>query len=608
MRRALVAGSIAVVAVAALVVAGFVVVPKVLDALPRPDDVTAGPKGSAVPAPLGTGPAPGAPTVGSVSYPIPDGSLFVAPGGSNSAAGSRTAPLLSVQHAVNISTPGQTIVLRAGTYHERVTVPAGKRVTIQPYPNEAVWFDGSVVVSDWQKSGSVWVSNGWTTQFDSSPTFTKGAPESTLPAFNFVDPKYPLAAHPDQVWVDGKPLTQVATASAVKAGTFAVDYAAQRLYIGSDPKGHEVRASDKTKAIAVQGEGTTLKGFGVRRFATSVPGFGAITAEAPGITLQDLDIEQNATTGLFVGAANIVVRNVTTTDNGMLGVNGNYADNLLVSGLLSDHNNLQRFNTAPVSGGMKITRSRVLTIRDSSFSHNLGVGLWFDQSVYDGDVIDNTMDGNVSHGMSMEISSTFVVAGNTIVNNDGNGIKLNDTDHVRIWFNTVANNTIDLRIAQDVRRGTDTTVPGHDPRRPNPDPQMSWVIKDVVASNNVFSGATLTGVVTVQDYSGQYTAEQLGVTLNGNAYQRPKKTQPRSLVLWERGGDNAKRYSTFGPFVSETGQEKAGVMLPDAPAASRTWLTSPLTAASSSDSRPALPGDILALLGWDSPDHRVGAD
>jgi hypothetical protein len=339
-----------------------------------------------------------------------------------------------------------------------------------------------------------------------------------------------------------------------------------------------------------------------------VPGFGAITAEAQGITLQDLDIEQNATIGLFVGAADIVVRNVTTNDNGLLGVYGTYADNLLVSGLLSNHNNLQRFNTAPVSGGMKLTRSRVLTIRDSSFSHNLGVGLWFDQSVYDGDVIANTMDGNASHGMSMEISSKFVVAGNTIVNNDGNGIKLNDTDHVRIWFNTVANNTIDLRIAQDVRRATDTTIPGHDPRRPNPDPEMTWVIKDVVASNNVFSGATLTGVVTVQDYSGQLTAEQLGVTLNGNAYQRPKKSEPKSLVLWERGHDNAKRYTTFPPFVKETGQEKDGVMLPNAPAAARTWLTSPLISATTAGNRPPLPGDILALLGWDSPDHRIGAD
>lgn len=601
LRRILLLAVIAVVLVGAI--AAVVVIPGLLSRIPdRP-----GHQGAAVPVSDTTGPEPGAPTVGSTSYPIPAGSIYVSPGGRNSGTGRETSPYQTVQHAISMASPGETIVLRAGSYHERVTVPASTPVIIESYPNEAAWFDGSTVVSSWTAQGSIWVSQGWTAEFDSSPTFTTGAPESTLPSFNFLDPKFPLAAHPDQVWIDDKPLVQVKDAKAVKSGTFAVDYAQHRLYVGSDPGGREVRASDKTKALAVQAEGTVLRGFGVRRYATPVPGFGAVSIEAAKTSLQDLDIEQNATAGLFLGASDIVVRNVTSSDNGLIGVYANYADRLTISGLSVTGNNVQHFNTAPVAGGMKITRSRDLTIEYSSFSRNRGPGLWFDQSIYDGKVISNTMDGNTWHGMSMEISSAFIVAGNTIVNNGANGIKLNNTDNVQIWNNTVANNGIDLRIAQDLRRGTDPTVPGHDPRHPQ-DPAMTWILGNITVSNNVFSGSSISALVTVQDYSGEFTAEQLGVAMSGNAYQRVSASEPQSLVLWEQGHNAAKAYASLSSFRTDTGQEKQGVQLTNAPAAKRSWLTAALTSATTTDSRPAVPGTVMALLGWDSSDHRNGAD
>lgn len=600
LRRALV---VAVVAIVLVALVALVALPGLQSRIP----VTPGHRDVAVPVSDTTGPAPGAPTVGSTSYPVPADSLFVSPSGSNSRKGSEASPYQTVQYAISQSHPGQTIVLRAGTYHQNVTVPEGTPVTIESYPNEAVWFDGSTLVSSWVANGSIWVSEGWMAQFDSSPTYTTGAPESTLPSFNFLNPKYPLAAHPDQVWIDDKPLVQVKDANAVKADTFAVDYAQHRLYLGSDPTGHEVRASDKTKALAVQAEGTVLRGFGVRRYATPLPGFGAVTIEAAKASLQDLDIEQNATTGLFLGAADAVLRNITSRDNGMIGVNANYADNLTIAGLSVTGNNVQRFNTAPVAGGMKITRSRDLTIEYSSFSHNHGPGLWFDQSVYDGKIISNTMDGNFWHGLSMEISSLFVVAGNTVVNNGGNGIKLNDTDNVQIWNNTVANNAIDLRVAQDPRRATDPTVPGQNPRYPS-DPAMTWVLGNIVVSNNVFSGSSISALVSVQDYSGHFTAQQLGVTLNGNAYQRASASEPESQLLWEQGHNTAKQYTPLSTFRLETGQEKQGAQLANAPAGKRTWLTAASTSAATTDSRPAMPGSIMALLGWDASDHRVGAD
>ena len=95
---------------------------------------------------------------------------------------------------------GQTIVLRAGTFHESVVV--NKDVTIQSYPHEAAWLDGSSLVTGWARSGSSWKVGGWTTKFDSSPSYTRGSSGSTAAGWSFINPSYPMAAHPDQVEIE----------------------------------------------------------------------------------------------------------------------------------------------------------------------------------------------------------------------------------------------------------------------------------------------------------------------------------------------------------------------------------------------------------------------
>jgi parallel beta-helix repeat protein len=550
---------------------------------------------------------PGAAKPGSVSYEVPAHALFVAPTGSDSAVGSLAHPLLTVQRAITVATSGQTIVLRGGTYHQRTTVTSDKTVTIQPYRREAVWFDGSSVVGNWQRDGTAWVTGGWDTRFDSSPTFERGAPDNTEPGYVFLNPAHPLAAHPDQLWIDGHAQIQVATAAEVRPGDFAVDDAAGRLYLGSDPTGHEVRASDKVKAFSIQSKDTVLRGFGVRRYATSVPGFGAITIEAPGGTVDNLLIENNATTGLFIGAANTTVTRVTVRDNGMMGMGANYADGLRVTGLVSTGNNTEHFNNAPVSGGFKITRSRTVTIERSSIEGNFGPGLWFDQSDFDVAVIANDVRGNAGHGVSLEISAHVIVAGNRISNNRDNGIKVNDTTDVQIWNNTIVDNGRDLSVAQDLRRAADLTIPGHDPRRPQPDQELPWVVGDVTASNNIFSGATGNCVVCVEDYSGEYTAEQLGVTLDGNLYQRVGTQSPGWLIVWSHGPGNPTTFTTLAEFVSATGQETHGVSLGVASAASHTWHNAAAEAPELERSIRKLPITIRRLLGWGASENRIGA-
>jgi len=74
--------------------------------------------------------------------------IFVSPSGSDSATGTQTAPLKSIQSAVDKAVPGDTIYLRAGTYSPTKNIQIQKsgsssnRYTLSAYNNDQVIIDG----------------------------------------------------------------------------------------------------------------------------------------------------------------------------------------------------------------------------------------------------------------------------------------------------------------------------------------------------------------------------------------------------------------------------------------------------------------------------------
>lgn len=576
-----------------------------------PTSSTAGPVNGSDPVGSSGSTTAGAQQPGSSTYPVPGDALFVAPGGSDAASGTLTAPLQSVQTAINRARTGQTVVLRAGTYHESVMIPQGKALTVQSYPGEAAWFDGSSQVKNWTKQGDTWTADNWTARFDASPTFTRGAADGTSPGWRFIDPNYPMAANPDQVWIDGVAQQQVAKASDVRAGTFAVDYGAKRIILGSDPSGHEIRASDLSTGIKVVGEGSTLRGFGVRNYAPSVPDFGAVSVWRPRVTVENVVITDSATIGLSIDAQAAVVRKVSVLNNGLMGLHVNYADDLTIDGVLARNNNDEHFNQVPAAGGIKITRSRNVVVRNSASTGNNATGLWFDESVYNIQVLGNDLSRNLRHGLVCELSAKVLVAGNTVTANTGDGILIVNTSGSRIWNNTVGGNKRNINLTQDARRASNAGDAGHDPRQPFPDPTMSWTISPAVISNNVIAGGNgaSDALVGVQDFTKQMSAEQMGVTLNGNFYYRPADSAPRWVVAWSRGGGQNPFVATqLDAFTATTGQEKTSQYSTD-----RSLLDGSgqgLTAAGrdrlAAKAQP-LPDDIAGALGWPAGTRRMGA-
>lgn len=529
------------------------------------------------------------------AYAVPDGAIMVSPSGDDSASGSVGAPLRSVARAIEKAGASGTIVLRGGIYHESVTVPAGRRLTLQAYPRESVWFDGSSAVTGWTPHGGIWVSDRWTARFDASPTYTKGARPSGDSAFQFVDPRYPMAAHPDQLWVDGVAQRQVGSRAQVKDGTFYVDEEARRLYLGADPRGRAVRASTLDEAITVRGAGSTVRGIGVRRYATSLPQMGSVKIVASDVRVENVSVTDSATTGLSVLGARARVTNVTTARNGMLGLHANHADDLRLERVRTAGNNLERFKYAPVSGGIKITRTRRVAITASVATGNLGKGIWLDESVSDILLAANRVTGNAHHGISLELSAKAVLGGNVIRDNGGDGLKVNNTSEVRIWNNTFAGNGRTIYLVQDRRRpGAPGTPPG-DPRRA--DPAMTWLLGEITLSNNILVAARSGGpcLLCVEDQSHRRGGARMGLVVNGNAYVVPGSTALRAMVIWSRGPGDPAAYRDLDAFRSATGQEEAG-----------RRLESEEAAAGAPAARP-LPATIAALLGSPEDAGRMGA-
>jgi hypothetical protein len=78
---------------------------------------------------------------------------FVATNGSDRNPGTQAQPFGTIQHALNVaSQPGDTIDVRGGTYHEKITFPhsgsaAGGYITLQAYPGEHPVLNGTGVPS-----------------------------------------------------------------------------------------------------------------------------------------------------------------------------------------------------------------------------------------------------------------------------------------------------------------------------------------------------------------------------------------------------------------------------------------------------------------------------
>lgn len=508
------------------------------------DDLTVSPLGSTGGGPVSTTRRYGALSGTSLNYAVPTGAFFVNPSSGNDLGpGTQSLPWQTVQHAASTAPTGSTIVLRAGRYHESVTFPYGKALTLQPYPHEQVVFDGAVPVSGWASDGSAWRHDGWTAEFKEG-----GRPD-------LVTSQDPLAAYPEMVFYDGQQLRQVASRAGVTTGTFFVDQVNDMLYIGSTPSGHAVEASDLARAIFFEGgDGSTIRGIRFQRYATHPDLYATVVAVADSVTFENDEFLDNASVGVsLIGkaekpASNGKLIDNTSARNGQMGIHSHRSDGLLLSGNWVHHNNLENFYLAGAQGGVKVTYGTNSRWTTNLAEDNRGDGLWCDEYCNNVTIVNNVARRNLNRGIKYELSANAILAGNLATDNATYGILVNESNDVQVWNNTSVRNQRNIETTEGYRTGSGTF-------------QMDT--RNITIRNNLMAYGKGSGTVVllaIEDFTKTATGAQMNVTADYDGYYRVNTSSPTLLAVWPNGATQLN-CETMAEFQQTVGQETHGLSI-----------------------------------------------
>ena len=448
----------------------------------------------------------------------------------------------TIRKALTVAPAGGTVVVRGGTYRESLG-SISHTVTLQAYPHEQVWVKGSIVVH-----GFVADDGGWSMPFTSTAC-------STCYPTTALDPQFPAAGFPEQVFVDSAPVDQVVSKAALAPNTFFVDRTTNKLWLNDDPTGHTVEVTVLAKAFGVNpaAPDTAIKGIGFEHWATVYEGGTNVAgmSSAANVVFDHDTFAWSSTRALGIYGANNDVTNSRFVDNGMNGVSSNAIDRLDFERNEVAFSNYEHWSILPTPSaqlaGVRITGVTNAVFRANDFHDNVSNGLWIAELSSHQTIVNNKVRHNAGHGVILEMSGQSVVAGNLIAGNTRDGLKIAGANDVEVWNNTVVDNgSAQIGIYE---------VPGHTTGAATSD------TTDVRIGNNIFQ-AGLNSTNPVLNSFDTSTPKHL-TTLrmisadDHNDYGRTSAATPRYLMSTQSTLAKQATYLTLDAFRAATGREHA---------------------------------------------------
>jgi hypothetical protein len=219
-------------------------------------------------------------------------------------------------------------------------------------------------------------------------------------------------------------------------------------------------------------------------------------------------------------------------------------DRSVIENSIATSNNTEGFKPEPISGGMKFTSARTITVRNNEANNNgRGTGIWMDVSSLNITMVNNTANSNLKYGLEAEISAKGIFANNITWNNKEAQIILFDAGGFKVFNNEMGGgNWHGLKLAQDQRRQADGKyLEGRDPRYIDKvDPDIPWLTENVVISNNVFGnkGSFTRGCYQLYGLDGRSNRamDDWNITIDGNLFNKKTDSTQPTMVGW--GGDD----------------------------------------------------------------------
>ncbi|MBW4062183.1 right-handed parallel beta-helix repeat-containing protein [Candidatus Saccharibacteria bacterium] len=595
-------------------------------------------------------------TIPDSHYAIPSGAIYMATTGSDTNAGTQAAPVKTLNKAIGLVPSGGSIVVRGGTtaspavYRDwysswNATLATatfgvlGKTVTIQAYPHEKAWFDGTDVepAANWTSDAAGhWYMDWNTPSFCGTlPTATTsnyystslssqniGATGSTIngPCVwkdSSLDPTNPMAGDPQMVFAGGTYEHEATSLSGATGGAFYYDWANKRIYISTNPATSTIELAARPMAMQLNGAGSKVLGLGFRRYATHVyaNNSGVIYAGAASQTFENDAFTNNAGSTLTLAKpSQTVVNHSVFAFNGGGGIGGNgsrgtgVTDNTIISNNVLNNNNTELFWTgcsySCAYSNIKLNNMVGFTIQNNIIENAKGsaLGAWCDIACTGGKFIYNTVHGNGGGGILYEISDTGIIASNLVYNNGAAGIRVASA-HTKIYNNTIVNNN------------TAGTYQGNlwiydDPRSPsNPDTGntgASAVGPDTTGleyANNILSGSGRLNQYQGATGSTNTEPDTFFDLLDYNAYWQSGGSS-QVLVHWVNAASGTTDYTSAGalsaahPPLDAHSIDIAGGSEPFFTNAAAGDYT--LRSGNQAGTGTAIPSDVLAALGLSS--------
>lgn len=541
----------------------------------------------------GSGIAPN--DIKNTTYPVPSGAFFVAPDGKDSNYGQNPNAPTTLAKAIYRAPAGGTIVFRGGIYRNNSKVYIGKKLTLQPYPQEKAWIKGSQVVTGWIANGSIWQKTGWNYSFPSNVSS------------QYINPKYPLAGYRDMVYIDGVSLQQVASINEVKPGKFYLDSANKQLYIGDNPTGKTVEATAygegllMWKSATSDPSNTVVRGLGFAHFAEQ-----PLIVGAPHITLENNTFAWNGVQGVYLAgesegvqgvSSDAILRGNTFSHNGRKGLAGSRANRLLLESNTFSYNNQENFAINWDAAGVKLIRSDGLTLRDNLVENNYAAGIWIDISSTNAAIVRNVVHHNSGTGIWFEISNKAIIGANVVYRNSSSGIFVLDSSNVRVYNNTLANNSSNLRVYDLPRKNTNQAEIAAG---------ITWIARNNSFKNNILSNTTGAELFEAWNCDTKELSSLLITMADYDAYYRTSASAPSSVISWVPSADKCRIvYPTIAAFNSATGYEPNALVI-DNVATNPFFIDEVQGNFSLKTGSPAigrgeeLPADVAQAIGWSS--------